>query len=346
MVANKHDYVDVIGRSYKKCREYLKRVGIEIEGGIRLRVLESSDLLQELYDMIKTYDINKLKQELNTIDESLLEKISNYDDIYIIKKENLREFYIGEIYLLSQIYNTDDIEELNNKILKNVVHPIKENERVDGLTVSQTEEIYIIEDRLEKHIDEALKLSRLDSINIGGPSIIGMKSPIIGIKSPLSAVIDIPLYTEGKNIEKDIAEFYAGSVILHEIGHRIVNKERWDDDEFSASALQYIMYIDMHDLLKYPETHKIVKENIIKCKKYVVMFALLGYRMVIEDLPQNLLKYANELKIGAPDELGECYANIIIDRNKNLNIKDVVEEVKKLTPLHAIKEIILYEPKR
>ena len=53
--------------------------------------------------MVNTYDINKLKQELNTIDKNLLEQISNYDDIYIIKKENFREFYIGEIYLLKQI---------------------------------------------------------------------------------------------------------------------------------------------------------------------------------------------------------------------------------------------------
>ena len=66
--------------------------------------------------------------------------------------------------------------------------------------------------------------------------------------------------------------------------------------------------------------------------------------MCIRD--RNLPNAINELRGGAPYELGGCYANIIIDRNKNLNIKDVVEEVKKLTPLHAIREIILYEPKR
>ena len=337
MVANKLDFVDVIRRSYKEFREYLKRVGIEIEG-IRLRLLKSSDLLRELYDMIKTCDINKLKQELNTIDKSLLEKISNYDDVYIIKKENLREFYIGEIYLLKQEYNIDDINELNNKLLKSVVFPIKENEYVDGLSVSRTGEIYIIEDRLEKNIDEILKLNRLDSINVNGPSIIR-------VKSPPSEVIYTPLYTEGKNIEKNIAEFYVSDVIRHEIGHHIVKKERWDDEEFSVSALQYIMYIDMHDLLKYPETHKIVKENIIECKKYMAIFAVLGYRMVIENLPQSLLEAANELKRRAPYELGECYANIIIDKNEKLDIKDVIEEIKNLSVLHAIREIIRYDPK-
>jgi len=330
------DLDEIIRESYKKSKEYLKRAGIEINKDIRLRVLKSSNLLRELYDMIKTYDINKLKQELE-IGKSLLKQLSK-DDVYIIKKENLREFYIGEIYLLKQKYNTDDINELNNMILKYVVLPIIKNERADGSSVSQTEEIFIVEDRLKRHIDETLESNRSDSININGPSIIR-------VKSPLSAVISTPLYTEGKNIEKDLTEFYAVSVIFHEEGHRFDNRKRWDDAEFSASALQYIMYIDMNDLLRYPETHKIVKENIIECKKYVEILALLGYHMVIEDLPESSLKYAANALKEAPYELGECYANIIIDRNKNLNIKDAVEEIKKLSALGAIKEIIRYEPK-
>jgi len=179
----------------------------------------------------------------------------------------------------------------------------------------------------------------LDSININGSSIIG-------VKSPLFAAISAPLYTDGKNIEKDVTEFYAGNIILHEEGHRIVDRNRWDDREFSASALQYIMYIDMHDLLKYPETHKIIKENIMECKKYVETFALLGYHIVIGDLPESTLKYIVNVLKEAPYGLGGCYANIIIDRNKNLNIKDVVEEVKNLSTLDAMKEIIHYEPKR
>jgi hypothetical protein len=340
MVSNNYglSLEDIIREFHKESKEYLKRAGIEIKG-IRLRILESSDLLQELYEkinyMINTYDINKLRQELNTIDKSLLEQVSNYDDIYIIKKENLREFYIGEIYLLKQKYNTDDINELNNKILKYIVLPIKKNERADGLSVSQTEEIFLVEDRLKNHIDETLKLNRFGSININGPSIIR-------VKSPLSEVIYTPLYTEGKNIEKDLTEFYVGNVILHEKGHRIVNRGKWDDDEFLASALQYIIYIDMHDLLRYPETHEIIKENIQECKKYVGTLAKFGYHIAIEDLPESTIKYVTNVLKRAPYELGLCYANIIIDRNKNLNIKDVVEEVKKLSPLNVIDKIILY----
>jgi len=83
MVADKPSLDDIIRESHEEFKEYLKRVGIEIKD-VRLRILKSSDLLRELYDMIKTYDTNKLKQELNTIDKSSLEKISNDDDIYII----------------------------------------------------------------------------------------------------------------------------------------------------------------------------------------------------------------------------------------------------------------------
>jgi len=330
------DLDDIIRKSHKEFKEYLKKAGIEIEG-IRLRVLESPNLLKELYHMIKTSDDkNKLKQELNTIDKSLLEQISD-DDIYIIKKENLGEFYIHEMYLLGQIFNIDNINELNNKILKYIVNRIvyhtENNELVDGISVPETKEIYIIKDRLEKRINETS--NRLGSININGPSIIRLKLP-------LSDVIYIPLYTEGKNIKEDVAKAYAGNIIAHEGGHHIVDRKKRDDGEFSASTLQYIMYIDMHDLLKHSETYEIIKENIIKCKEYVGTLAMLGYHTAIGDFQEDLLKYVVNVLKRAPYELGECYANIIIDRNKNLNIKDVVEEVKNLSPLNVINKIIFY----
>jgi hypothetical protein len=337
MTTDKYGLEDIIKRSYNEYKEYLKRAGIEIKG-IRLRILESSNLLQELYDMIKTYDINKLKQELNTIDKSLLEKISNYDDIYVIKKGNLREFYIGEIYLLRQIYNTDDINELNKKILKYVVHLIK-NENAPAIGIPKTKEIYIIKDRLEKGIDEIL--NRLGPININGPSIIRLGSPLFGI-------VSAPLYTDGKNIKEDIAKVVAGNVIIHEVVHYFVEREELADWEFLASVLEYIMYIDMYNLLKYPKTYEIIKENIITCKKYTEnLNTLAGYLIAtgnfLESLPE---EYVNVFR-RAPYNLGECYASIIIDRNKNkkspcLNIKDIIEEVKNLSILDALIKISDY----
>ena len=338
MVTNKSDLdLDgIIEKSYKEFKEYLKRSGIEIKD-LRLRVLESPDLLSKLSYIMYI----KANQEHNTIDKSLLKQISNDDDnVYIINKENLGEFYRREIDLLGRIFNTDDINELNNKMYRYIVHRIlyntKNNELVDGMIIPETKEIYIIKNRLEKRINEIS--NTLGTININRPSIIKLKLPS-------SDVIYVPLYTDGKNIKEDIAEAYIKHIIPHEGGHRMDDRNRWDDGEFSASVLEYIMYIDMNDLLKHPETHKIIKENIQECKKYVGTLAMLGYHTAIEDLPESTIKYViNELK-RSPYELGYCYANIIIDRNKNLNIKDVVEEVKKLSPLDAINKIILYEPK-
>jgi hypothetical protein len=339
MATNKFSSVNAIRRSYKKCREYLKRAGIEIEGGIRFRVLESLDLLDELYDMIKTSDINELKQELNTIDKSLFKKISNYDDIYIIKKENLREFYISEIYLLRQIYNTDDINELNKKIIQYILHPI-ENEKIFGMSLSEIKEIYIIKDQLEKGIDEIL--NRLGPININGPSIIRLGWPLFGVASA-------PLYTEGKNIEKDVKKASVANNIIHEMIHIIVNRELWDDWELSVSALQYIIYVDMYNLLKYPKTYEIIKENIKACKKYVEDLIITDYLKDIGNIPKDLLEDYLYISKITPNILGECYANIIIDRNKKtsyLNIKDVIEEVKNLSISDAKTKIISYRPKK
>ena len=328
------DLDGIIEKSHKEFKEYLKRSGIEIKD-LRLRVLESPDVLSKLSYIMYIYGINKANQEHNTTDKSL-----NDDDIYIIKKENLTEFYRREIDLLGRIFNTDDINELNNKMYKYIIYRIldntKKNELVDGMIIPETKEIYIIKNRLEKRINEIS--NTLGTININRPSIIKLKLPS-------SDVIYVPLYTDGKNIKEDIAEAYIKHIIPHEGGHRMDDRNRWDDGEFSASVLEYIMYIDMNDLLKHPETHKIIKENIQECKKYVGTLAMLGYHTAIEDLPESTIKYViNELK-RSPYELGYCYANIIIDRNKNLNIKDVVEEVKKLSPLDAINKIILYEPK-
>jgi archaellum component FlaC len=91
MTSDKYGLYDIIRGFYEEFKDYLKKVGIEIKG-IRLRVLESSNLLPELSNMIKTYDINKLKQELNTVDKSLLEQISNDDNVYIINKKILENF--------------------------------------------------------------------------------------------------------------------------------------------------------------------------------------------------------------------------------------------------------------
>ncbi|PVU70567.1 hypothetical protein DDW05_02665 [Candidatus Nanobsidianus stetteri] len=334
MTIDKYGLYDIIKDAHKEFKEYLKRTGIEIKG-VRLRVLESSKLLSELSYMIKTYNKNKLKQKFNTIDKILLEQISNDDEIYIIKEDNLRDFYIGEIYLLKQIYNTDDINELNKKILENIIHSIEKGKPL-AIGVPETKEIYIIKDRLEKSIDETLY--RVSHININGPSIIRLESPIFNVASA-------PLYTDGKNIKKDIAKAIAVNVKIHEEEHFIFNIGELTNPELSVSALQYITYIDMYNLLKYSKTYEIIEENIIKCKNYILNLLTMNYFTVRGNLPKKLLKdYINELRRASYD-LGYCYASIIIDNNKEsscLNIKDVIKEVRNLSTLDAVTKITYY----
>jgi hypothetical protein len=336
MTTDKYGLYDIIKESHKEFKEYLKRTGIEIKG-VRLRVLESSKLLSELSYMIKTYNKNKnkLKQKLNTIDKILLEQKSNDDEIYIIKEENLRDFYIGEIYLLKQIYNTDDINELNKKILENIIHPI-ENIKPLAMGVPETKEIYFIKDRLEKDIDETLY--RVSHININRPSIIRLVSPIFNVASA-------PLYTDGKNIKKDIAKAITVNVGIHEEIHFLFNIGELANTELSVSALQYITYIDMYNLLEYSKTYEIIEENIIKCKNYIWNLSTMGHFAVVGNLPKRLLEdYINAFRRASYD-LGYCYANIIIDRNKessSLNIKDVIKEVRNLSTLDAVTKILYY----
>ena len=75
------DLDGIIEKSHKEFKEYLKRSGIEIKD-LRLRVLESPDVLSKLSYIMYIYGINKANQEHNTIDKSL-----NDDDIYIYNKE-------------------------------------------------------------------------------------------------------------------------------------------------------------------------------------------------------------------------------------------------------------------
>jgi len=128
--------------------------------------------------------------------------------------------------------------------------------------------------------------------------------------------------------------------------HFIFGRGELENPELSVSALQYITYIDMYNLLKYPKTYEIIEENIIACKKYIEnLTTFMGYLMVMGNFPKSLPKeYVNVFR-RAPYNLGHCYANIIIDRNKKsscLNIKDVVEEAKNLSILDALIKIRYY----
>jgi hypothetical protein len=120
-----------------------------------------------------------------------------------------------------------------------------------------------------------------------------------------------------KNIRSNIIKTVINSIVTHEIGHHIVGLGEW-----KASAFEYLVYFYKNEFYNYPEVYKIIEENIKVCKTYIE-----------ENKRLNIY------------ELGKCYGNIIIHKNKqstNINIKDIIEEIKNLSEKDIINTIKNY----
>jgi hypothetical protein len=183
---------------------------------------------------------------------------------------------------------------------------------------SPTGEVYIKEKVLRKTIDEIL--NNLSFMKIIGPSIIGLQSDL--------SILTYPVYINGNNIEKDIVKALTDIIVDHEIAH-VVLRSIGSNNEWKASAFELLVYIYENELDKYSEVYEIIKENIRTCKDYVENEYLLN----IEDKDPWI------------SDLGRCYANIIIDKNKwssKVNIKDLIEEIKYLSRKDVINIIKSY----
>ena len=170
--------------------------------------------------------------------------------------------------------------------------------------------IFIIKKQLEKTINRVL--GELSNNNI-------KDSSVIGIKLSKNSIISYPFYVDIKNIKNNIMKTVTDTVVAHEIGHDVLRS----NDEWKASAFEYMVYFYKNEFYKYPEVYKIIEENIKKCKAYIE-----------ENKKLNIY------------ELGRCYGNIIIHKNKqltNINIKDIIEEIKNLSKKDVIDTIKNYE---
>jgi len=181
-----------------------------------------------------------------------------------------------------------------------------------------TREVHIKEKVLRKNIDEIL--DNLIFMKIIRPSIIGLQSDL--------SRLAYPVYINGNNIEKDIAKALTDITVDHEIAHSLPYMDEWKDfliKECKTSALEFLIYFYKNAYYKYPEVYKIIEGNIRTCKDYVEN----------ENLPNIKEDY----------DLGRCYANIIIDKNKRsskVNIKDLIEEIKYLSEKDVINIIKSY----
>ena len=179
-----------------------------------------------------------------------------------------------------------------------------------GVYIPVIRVIYTMKDTLKMTIDKLL--DALSSKNISGPSIISLKSPELGI-------VAYPVYTNGNNLEKDIAKAIVKLTLIHEVAHYIIGTSEW-----KASALEYSIYFYSNELYKYPKVYKIIEKNVEKCKEYIK-----------EEKRPNIY------------DLGLCYANIIINEHRDLklNIKDIIERIKYLSKEDVINIIKSYNIK-
>jgi hypothetical protein len=177
-----------------------------------------------------------------------------------------------------------------------------------GIYFPPDKKIFIIKNNIEKIFNRILdELSN----NI-------KDSSIISIKISRNSIILYLFYVDIKNIKNKIIKIVTDSTVNHEIGHHIVGL-----DELKASAFEYLVYFYKNEFYKYPEVYKTIEENIKICKSYI-------------EENKRLNRY----------ELGSCYGNIIIHKNKqltNINIKNIIEEIKNLSKKDVIDTIKNYE---
>jgi hypothetical protein len=128
-----------------------------------------------------------------------------------------------------------------------------------------------------------------------------------------------PVYKNNDDIEKIIVKATVEPIVTHEIGHHIVG-----DDEWKASAFEFLVYFYKNELYRYPEVYEIMKKNIEICDEYIK-----------KKDPSSPYSLGSPL---APYALGSCFANDLIYIYENisnkdkespkLNIKDTIEKLK------------------
>jgi hypothetical protein len=169
--------------------------------------------------------------------------------------------------------------------------------------------IFIIKKQLEKTVNRILEDLSYHNIK---------DSSVSSIKLSRNSIVLYPFYINmKKDIVNDIIKNTTDIVVIHETAHYIFGINEW-----KTSAFEYLVYFYKNEFYNYPEVYKIMEENIKICKSYVE-----------ENKRLNIY------------ELGRCYGNIIIHKNKqstNINIKNIIEEIKNLSEKDIINTIKNY----
>jgi len=163
----------------------------------------------------------------------------------------------------------------------------------------QTNEVHIIKSELEKNINE--KVNNQNKIFIGNLFTIYHNR------------ILWPVYKNNDDIEKIIAKAVIDTIVTHEIGHAVLHFIGIND-EWKASAFEFLVYFYKNELHRYPEVYEIMEQNMKICERFI------------------------QEKYPHPYTLGSCFANDfiyiyenILNKDKQspkLNIKNTIEKLK------------------
>jgi len=121
-----------------------------------------------------------------------------------------------------------------------------------------------------------------------------------------------PVY-KNDDIEKVIAKAVTDSIVTHEIGHAVLYSIG-SNDEWKASAFEFLVYFYKNELYKYPEVYEIIEQNMKICEKFM----------------QGKCPYLYALGSCFVNDLIYIYENLLNKdkQSPKLNIKDIIEKLK------------------
>jgi len=272
--------------------------------------------------MIISLDNILIKNEYEKINNYLKEKnVYKKSRLRIIEKYKLPEdsilyFLSGGLLSWTTIYNYDPIYTPIYFVIytTGLCCRIWKTRRSFAYGLYPFRFIYIQKKRLERIINRSLNEFYSNNIEIKEGTVTAIK--LLGY-----SIVDYPVYIDKENIEEIISKVIVDNVLAHEIAHIIIGMS-----DIKASDLEYLIYLDMNNLLdtnnpyKHEKTKEVIRKNVKRCVEYI----------------KNIKRYN-------PYNIGVCYSNVTLHENDfSIDIKKEIEKLKHMKNKDIINEIKNY----
>ena len=268
------------------------------------------------------------------LDSILIEEYKNIEnylkEININKKARLKiiegiklpedlilSLSMGIPIILGVIYNYTTYTLIASAIYTiEVSFKIWEIKIANGYYSPLTRSIYLNKKYLEEIINKSSNAFYSNNIEIKEGTVAAIT--LLGY-----SIVDYPIYIDKnmKNIKEIISKVVADTALAHEKAHLFIGIS-----DIKASDLEYLIYLDMNDLLdandlyKYEKTKEVIRKNVKICVEYV----------------KNKKRYN-------PYNIGLCYANITLyENNFSIDIKNEIEKLRHMKDKDIINEIKNY----